>query len=141
MLQAAGSVASPMGAANTTSSVKPELSADEKLSKELLIFAAGLMTFATIFWLAIYWWMGIHLSSTLPLICQLMSAASIAVYWKTGNLAFLRVFQLSLFLFVPFVMQWAIGDFVSSSGVMLWAVLAPIGALIFHGDRESLPWI
>ena len=115
--------------------------ADTKLSRDLLIFAAGLMTFATIFWLAIYWWMGIRLDSTLPLICQLLSAISVAIYWKTGNLAFLRVFQLSLFLFVPFVMQWAIGDFVSSSGVMLWAVLAPIGALIFHGEKESLPWI
>ena len=115
--------------------------ADHKLSRDLLIFAAGLMTFATIFWLAIYWWMGIRLDSTLPLLCQLLSAVSVAIYWKTGNLAFLRLFQLSLFLFVPFVMQWAIGDFVSSSGVMLWAVLAPIGALIFHGEKESLPWI
>ena len=115
--------------------------ADNKLSRDLLIFAAGLMTFATIFWLAIYWWMGIRLDSTLPLLCQLLSAVSVAIYWKTGNLAFLRTFQLSLFLFVPFVMQWAIGDFVSSSGVMLWAVLAPIGALIFHGEKESLPWI
>jgi adenylate cyclase len=114
---------------------------DAKLSRDLLIFAAGLMTFATIFWLAIYWWRGIRLDSTLPLLCQLLSAVSVAIYWKTGNLAFLRVFQLSLFLFVPFVMQWAIGDFVSSSGVMLWAVLAPIGALIFHGEKESLPWI
>lgn len=119
----------------------PISDADSKLSRDLLIFAAGLMTFATIFWLAIYWWMGIRLSSTLPLVSQLLSAISIAIYWKTGNLAFLRVFQLSLFLFVPFVMQWAIGDFVSSSGVMLWAVLAPIGALIFHGEKESLPWI
>ncbi len=116
-------------------------SGDAKLSRDLLIFAAGLMTFATIFWLAIYWWMGIRLDSTLPIFCQLLSAISIAIYWKTNNLAFLRVFQLSLFLFVPFVMQWAIGDFVSSSGVMLWAVLAPIGALIFHGEKESLPWI
>ncbi len=116
-------------------------SGDTKLSRDLLIFAAGLMTFATIFWLAIYWWMGIRLDSTLPIFCQLLSAISIAIYWKTENLAFLRVFQLSLFLFVPFVMQWAIGDFVSSSGVMLWAVLAPIGALIFHGEKESLPWI
>ena len=141
MLQVATPVTQPFAAGQGSPPAEQAMTPDEKLSKELLIFAAGLMTFATIFWLAIYWWMGIHLSSTLPLICQLLSAASIAVYWKTGNLAFLRIFQLSLFLFVPFVMQWAIGDFVSSSGVMLWAVLAPIGALIFHGDRESLPWI
>ncbi len=135
----------PLESHSVARSAAPENSADKigdnKLSRDLLIFAAGLMTFATIFWLAIYWWMGIRLDSTLPLLCQLLSAVSVAIYWKTGNLAFLRVFQLSLFLFVPFVMQWAIGDFVSSSGVMLWAVLAPIGALIFHGEKESLPWI
>ena len=29
---------------------------------------------------------------------------------------------------------------VSSSGVMLWALLAPVGVMIFQGARESLPW-
>ena len=142
MLQAAQSPLESLAMAEKTAAANLlGNAADNKLSRDLLIFAAGLMTFATIFWLAIYWWMGIRLDSTLPLLCQLLSAVSVAIYWKTGNLAFLRTFQLSLFLFVPFVMQWAIGDFVSSSGVMLWAVLAPIGALIFHGEKESLPWI
>jgi len=37
-------------------------------------------------------------------------------------------------------MQWSIGSYVSSSGVMLWALLAPLGVMIFQGPRESLPW-
>ena len=37
-------------------------------------------------------------------------------------------------------MQWSIGSYVSSSGVMLWALLAPVGVMIFQGPRESLPW-
>ena len=37
-------------------------------------------------------------------------------------------------------MQWSIGNYISSSGVMLWALLAPIGGVIFQGPRESIPW-
>ena len=103
----------PFESPSVAESAAPENTAgnisDNKLSRDLLIFAAGLMTFATIFWLAIYWWMGIRLDSTLPLLCQLLSAVSVAIYWKTGNLAFLRIFQLSLFLFVCTV-RHAMGD-------------------------------
>ncbi len=37
-------------------------------------------------------------------------------------------------------MQWSIGSYVSSSGVMLWALLAPMGVMMFQGPRESMPW-
>jgi class 3 adenylate cyclase len=37
-------------------------------------------------------------------------------------------------------MQWAIGSYVTSSGVMLWALLAPIGVMIFQGPKHSIPW-
>jgi adenylate cyclase len=114
---------------------------EEKLSRDLLMFAAALMSFAAMVWLAIYWSLGTRLSTAIPFGYQLVSALSLLVYSRTKNFAFLRVSQLALFLFIPFVMQWAIGSFVSSSGVMLWAIMAPIGALIFWGQRESLPWI
>jgi len=37
-------------------------------------------------------------------------------------------------------MQWSIGSYVTSSGVMLWALLAPIGVMVFQGPKESVPW-
>src|ERR1019366_5737725 len=43
-------------------------------------------------------------------------------------------------LFAPFIMQWSIGNSVTASGVMLWALLAPIGALVVSGWKESIPW-
>lgn len=114
---------------------------DEKLSRDLLMFAAALMSFAAMVWLALYWTMGTKLSTAIPFGYQVVSAVSLLIYFRTKNFAFLRLCQLTLFLFIPFMMQWAIGSFVSSSGVMLWAVMAPIGALVFWGQRESLPWI
>jgi adenylate cyclase len=122
--------------AEQTSSFSQEV----KLHKDLLIFACAFMNLAVVLWLAIYWIMGLHYSTTVPLFYQVISVASLAHYLKTKNFELFRFIQLSLFLFVPFIMQWSIGSSVTASGVMLWALLAPIGALVVSGLRESIPW-
>lgn len=115
-------------------------SEQDKLNKTLLIFACGLMGFGSILWLALYWAMGIKFSSTVPLTYLAISAASLAYYVYTLNFVVFRTTQVSLFLFMPFIMQWSIGSYVSSSGVALWALLAPVGVMIFQGAKQSLPW-
>lgn len=115
-------------------------SEQDRLNKTLLIFACGLMGFGSILWLALYWAMGIKFSSTVPLTYLGISAISLGYYVYTRNFELFRTLQVSLFLFVPFVMQWSIGSYVSSSGVALWALLAPVGVMIFQGARQSLPW-
>jgi adenylate cyclase len=112
----------------------------EKLNKQLLIFASALMGFAAMLWLAIYQAMGIRFSTTVPFTYMVISAASLAFYLWKRDFPLFRFIQTSLFLFVPFIMQWSIGSYVSSSGVMLWALLAPLGVMVFQGVRESLPW-
>lgn len=115
-------------------------SEQDRLNKTLLIFACGLMGFGSVLWLALYWAMGIRFSSTVPLAYIAISAASLAFYIRTLNFELFRTLQVSLFLFAPFVMQWSIGSYVSSSGVALWALLAPLGVMVFQGARQSLPW-
>jgi adenylate cyclase len=113
---------------------------EDKLHRDLLIFACAFMNLAVVLWLAIYWIMGLHFSANVPLVYQLISVASLVHYLKTKKFEVFRFVQLSLFLFVPFVMQWTIGNAVTASGVMLWALLAPVGALVVSGWRESVPW-
>lgn len=122
--------------------IKPEImeSQEEKLRRSLLIFAAAFMTLAVMLWLAIYWAMGVNFSSDVPLVYQLISVSSLIYYVKTRNFAVFRFIQLSLFLFAPFIMQWSMGSSVTSSGVTLWALLAPIGALVVSSWRDSIPW-
>ncbi|MGH8633944.1 MAG: adenylate/guanylate cyclase domain-containing protein [Burkholderiales bacterium] len=120
--------------------ISSEDSEQDKLNKTLAIFASGLMGFGAMLWLAIYWAMGIKFSATVPLTYLAISAGSLGLYLWKRNFELFRFIQVSLFLFVPFIMQWSIGSYVSSSGVMLWALLAPVGVMIFQGPRESLPW-
>ncbi len=116
------------------------VSEEEKLKRDLLIFTSALMCLGVVVWLGIYWLMGLQFSTDVALIYQFISVGSLVYYLVSGNFAVFRFVQLTLYLFFPFWMQWSIGNFVDSSGVMLWALLAPIGAAVFHGWRESVPW-
>ena len=110
---------------------------EAKLHKDLLIFACAFMNLAVVLWLAIYWIMGLHFSTTVPLVYQLISVSSLVYYLRFRNFEIFRFVQLSLFLFVPFIMQWSIGSSVTASGVMLWALLAPTGHLGDKGGGEQ----
>jgi adenylate cyclase len=129
-----------VAAQSTDRAALPVQTAEEKLSGDMLLFSSGLMVFGSMLWLAIYWGFGQRFSTLIPLIYQVLSAALMFFYLKTRKLQLFCVLQLSLFLFTPFVLQWTIGNFVNSSGVSLWALLAPVGAIVILGTRESVPW-
>jgi len=119
---------------------RPEVTQVDKLRSSLLILACAFMNFAVMFWLAIYWLMGQSYSTNVPLAYQAISVSSLIYYIKTRNFGVFRFIQLGLFLFAPFVMQWSVGSSITSSGVTIWALLAPVGAVVVAGWRESIPW-
>ena len=45
-----------------------------------------------------------------------------------------------LSLLLPFLVMLALGGFVNSSGVVLWSLTFPLGALVFAGRREAIRW-
>ncbi|HMW18064.1 MAG TPA: adenylate/guanylate cyclase domain-containing protein [Accumulibacter sp.] len=120
--------------------ISPGDSEELRLQKSLLIFATGLICLASVLWLSIYWLLGLPFSSNLPFVLQLLLVGNMLVYFRTLNFHVFRVFQLALFLFTPFIAQWSIGSFITASGISLWALLAPIGAVLFIGPRASTPW-
>jgi class 3 adenylate cyclase len=129
-----------MAEANATTFTNAGQTPDQKLSGDMLLFSTGLMVFASVLWLAIYWSFGQRFSTLIPLTFQGLSVCTIIFYLKTRKLEPFCLAQLSLFLFTPFVLQWSIGNFVNASGVSLWALLAPVGAIVVLGTRESVPW-
>ena len=118
----------------------PDDDAETRLKKSLLIFATGLVSLGSMLWLFLYWQMGPRFSSTAPFAFQLLLVSNLVFFLKSGNFNFFRYSQLALFLFMPFVVQWSIGNFITASGISLWGLLAPIGAVLFFGVRESAAW-
>jgi class 3 adenylate cyclase len=91
-------------------------------------------------WLFLYGQMGPQFSATSPFIFQILLVSNLLLFFRTGNFDFFRYSQLALFLFAPFAVQWSIGNFITASGTSLWGLLAPIGALLFFGPKESVAW-
>lgn len=120
--------------------ITPHDSEDVRTQKTLLVFATGLLSVAAMLWLLLYRELGPQFSSTAPFLFQLALAGNLGYYLKSGNFALFRVTQLALFLFVPFVVQWSIGNFITASGISLWGLLAPIGAILIIGVADSAAW-
>ena len=120
--------------------ILPTDDAEMRLKKSLLVFATGLFCTGSMLWLFLYGQMGPQFSATAPFMFQLLLVANLLYFLRSGNFEWFRITQLSLFLFAPFVVQWSIGNFISASGTSLWGLLAPIGAVLFCGPRESIAW-
>ncbi len=116
------------------------VSPEEKLSGDMLLFSTALMALASVLWLSIYWSLGLRFSTSIPLAFLFLSAGNMFFFMKTRKLGSFCITQLTMFLFTPFIMQWSIGNFVNASGVSLWALLAPVGAIVILGTRDSMPW-
>jgi len=120
--------------------ILPDDDADTRLKKTLLVFATGLVCTGSMLWLFLYGQLGPQFSANAPFIFQLLLVSNLLYYFHSGNFNLFRFTQLALFLFAPFAVQWSIGNFITASGTSLWGLLAPIGAVLFFGARESLAW-
>lgn len=55
--------------------------------------------------------------------------------------AITRTTQIGMSLALPFLLQWALGGFEASGVMMLWSMLALVGALTVQSARSTLAWL
>ena len=115
-------------------------SEDERLRKAILIFLAGIYSILGLFWSAAYFAFGLPLAGSIPLSYSTISAISLLYFFRTKHYKFFCRIQLVLILILPFLLQYSLGGFTASGAVIIWAILAPIGALMFAITSRVLPW-
>jgi guanylate cyclase len=120
--------------------VRPADSEDERLRKATLTLAAMLIATMAIVWVATYWSLGLWRSGAIPFGYQLATAGGLVTFAHTKRFGPFRTSQLVMMLALPFLLQASLGGFRTSSAVELWAVTAPLGALLFDGVRRATPW-
>jgi len=118
----------------------PEDTEELRLRKAVLVLSATLMASAATVWVVTYAVLGLWESAVIPFAYQLASGASILIFARTRRYILFRRSQLLMSLVFPFLLQWSLGGFESSSAVGLWGVTSPLGALLFAGARQSAPW-
>ncbi len=118
----------------------PSDTASERLSKAILVTIPTAISLLSALWVLGYLLLDRPLSAAIPGGYAIFSLLSVLVFFRTKHFGFFRFSQLFLILWLPFLLQWSLGGFNSGSTVMIWAILSPIGALMFHGVRQATPW-
>jgi adenylate cyclase len=118
----------------------PDDSSDERFRKRLLVGIALIILPAGLVWGSLYWVIGEREVALTPWAYVAGSTISLAVFARTRNFAFLRTAQLLLILVAPALGMVMLGGLDESSSVILWSLLAPLGAVAFDRPERAWPW-
>jgi adenylate cyclase len=118
----------------------PGDTSDERFRKRLLVGVALLILPVGFVWGCLYWLVGERGVALTPWAYVTGSAISLAVFARTRSFAFLRTSQLLLILVAPALGLVMIGGLDESSWVILWSLLAPLGAVAFDRPGRAWPW-
>jgi adenylate cyclase len=108
--------------------------------KSLLVLMTVLVQPAGLVWGGLYWGFGEHVAALFPWGYAPASLLTLLVFSRTRNFAFFRTAQLLLILLVPALLLLSLGGITPASGVILWSLLAPVGAVVFDAPRRAWVW-
>ncbi|MFW5431257.1 MAG: adenylate/guanylate cyclase domain-containing protein [Methylophilaceae bacterium] len=115
---------------------------DTALSKAILTILVFAESLVCIFWIFTLSGLGegYALMALFPYLYIIFSYASLLFFYRYKKFEYFIFTQLIMLLVMPFFMQWVIGGYEASSGIAIWAILSPIGALMILGTRQSTSW-
>jgi adenylate cyclase len=116
----------------------PRDTTEERFRRRLLVGVTLVILPVAFLWGCLYWAVGEHAVALTPWGYAAGSAISVVVFARTRDFAFLRTAQLLLILVAPAAGTVMLGGLRESSGVILWSLFAPLGALVF--DRPARAW-
>ncbi len=96
---------------------------------------------AALVWTSLYYYYyGFCLITVLPFIYFLLVCPSLIIYFITKKQQVLVITQLFCIFFITLAIEFASGGF-KGGVVILWAFLAPVGALMYQGLRQAAVWM
>jgi guanylate cyclase len=111
-----------------------------RLRVTTITLAAGMVLVLAVAWTVTYLALDLPVAAAIPLSYQLATVVALAALARTKRFEpFLRL-QLGLMATLPFLLQLALGGFVASSAVCLWALVASLGAAFVAGAAAARRW-
>ena len=118
----------------------PSDSIELRAQKRVLVAISVVVAILAAAWGAVYLAFDEPLAAAIPWTYMLAVVVSLAFFSRIRRYAAFRFIQLLLILLLPFLLQVALGGFVNASAVIIWSLLAPLGALAMVGRRQAVPW-
>ena len=104
------------------------------------VISAIVVATAAIIWVMIYFVAGEDLAGLVPTLHTSLTAFNIVVYKFSGRYRAFEFSQLTLNLILPFLLTLTLSGFLSSSAVVIWALVTPMGAIVYSSRRMSNFW-
>ena len=120
---------------------RPDDGPETRLQKTLLVLSSILFSLAGVIWGAIYLLAGETVAGSIPLSYALISSLSLIYFAVTKRFKPYRLSQILLILLLPTFLMISLGGFRTGSAVILWAVVAPLGALLFASRTRAHIWL
>ncbi len=111
------------------------------LEKTIVLTWTLMIIIAATIWGVIYLLLGAPLAGAIPLTYAVLSILYIVIFRMNRRFEFFRFGQMSLILLLPFFLFLVLGGFQGSSAVILWSLIAPLGALLVVERRQALWWM
>jgi len=118
---------------------KPEDTDEERIKKSTLTILAP-FAWSGIILGVLYFLNGLVISGFIPFTYGILSLLSFLHFAITKKYTFFRNSQLSFVLILPFLLQLSLGGFVHGSAVIIWALISPVGALVFFKTKNAIFW-
>ncbi len=119
----------------------PDDTPTEALRRRFLVYMGTFMSGGGILWGTICAAYGLWVPAFVPYGYTLLTILNLAFFHFTKNFGPVRFLQVFISLLLPFLFQWILGGWVASGVVMIWAMLAIVGAMTFSDSRSVVGWL
>jgi len=119
---------------------RPDDAPDERLLKTLLLFLGVFALLAGVTGSSYLFRMGPWFAGWVVGLGTSLAAAAFLHFLVRRDRRFFQFVILVLILLMPFGVEQVFGGFATGGAMSLWALLAPLMALVFYGVRASVYW-
>lgn len=116
----------------------PSDTPQEKAFKSTHILMSSVTAIVVSGWSVVYWALGLTIPAAIPLIYAIFTGLGLVAVARTKRIVAFRATQMTMWLILPFLLQWSLGGFANASAVAVWALGAPLLASLIGAIRW--PW-
>lgn len=111
------------------------------LRKQFLVYQGLAMSMGGLLWGTLLLVFDYPIPSVIPFGYTIITVFNFWMLNKTKNFVICRNVQTTISLLLPFMLQWMLGGFAESGGVMLWSILALTSSVSYQNTKSSLFWL
>ncbi len=108
------------------------------LRQQFLVFQGLAMSMGGLLWGTLLLVFNYPLPAIIPYGYTVLTIINFYMFNRTKNFVIARNIQTAISLFLPFMLQWLLGGFEESGGVMLWSILSLVSSVTYQNTRSSI---